>query len=281
MNNGFVCPRCAGALVGDAASIRCLSCSSIFPVEHGVADFFISESDEEIVDERNAIWEDPEIIHIRNTHYDFCYRELKGVRFCLDRLNKLEKGGLRILEVGTGTGHFAKLMDERLRRSEIYSFDSSWGILKKARLHTARADRIILFRANSRSGLPFPKQWFDVIFDRLAPLGAHHVPVLIAGKELLKPVGLYMQIGAYPVAFDTPPVEWAKHCGYRQAEYHVWQYPREKLWEEYCASIPEGKFLREDLSLDEAKALYKEMLSERRSETVTVDAYESALFAFL
>ena len=282
MNAQFVCPLCKGHLSSVEYRFQCPPCERTYAIEEGIPDFFMVEDETEFVDERNSIWEDPEIIEIRNIYYSYCYRELKGMRYCLDELAAGAKDGLRILEVGTGTGHFTRLLDERLTADHrVYSFDSSWGILEKARENTADTNRVILFRANSRSKLPFPDHWFDVIFDRLAPLGSHDVPVLIAGKELLKPDGLYMQAGKRPVEYETHPVDWAKQCGYKTAEYHVWRYPRAISWEEHCAALPEEAILRKDMAVKDAKELYRRSLSERPSDTVVQEIHENALFAHL
>jgi SAM-dependent methyltransferase len=91
---------------------------------------------------------------------------------------------------------------------------------------------VTLFRANARGRLPFPDQWFDILFLRLAPLGPHGVPNVTAGYQLLKPGGWYFEAGWERQAYQGTWTGWAIQHGFEHAEHHAWQYPRKVTEEE-------------------------------------------------
>jgi SAM-dependent methyltransferase len=145
--------------------------------------------------------------------------------------------GCRILEVGTGTGHFARSMAElSVPGTEIYALDYSWPMFAKARANIADYPGVMMLRANSIGKLPFHEESFDLVFLRLAPLGEHGMPNLEAAFHLLKPGGWLFKAGWNLVHEETPWTEGAIQLGYESAEVHEWQYSRLRTLEEYSAS---------------------------------------------
>jgi len=212
---------------------------------NGVPDFFISESDHDFSEDPNVIWLDRKIVEARDTVYRLCARELKGMTFCMNEMGRRASKGCRVLEVGTGTGHFTRWLTEVSEQStEIYTFDFSWPIIEKATINTAGLPGVTLLRANAREGLPFQGEVFDMVFIRLAPLGPRGMPNVQAAFELLKPGGWYFEAGWAPTRYETPPTEWAMQHGYENAEYHEWQYRRLQSEEEYLAwQIEQGSLV--------------------------------------
>ena len=240
----FCCPVCKGPLEATTARLRCASCGRDYEIVDGIPDFFISEAQEERIDDPNKTWLDPIIVQARDTAYRLCAHELKGMAFCMQEISRRTGAGCRILEVGMGTGHFTRWMAEAAKPgTEIYAFDFSWPIIEKARANTRGLSGVMLFRANARAQLPFEDEGFDILFLRLAPLGAHGTPRVRAAFELLKPGGWYFEAGWEPTRYETPPTEWALQHGYENAEYHVWQYYRRQTEQEVVAMQVERECL--------------------------------------
>jgi SAM-dependent methyltransferase len=223
----FYCPLCKGALVSDSTGFRCTSCGKQFPIVDGVPDFYFEQSGHDFSDDPNTIWLDSKIVDARDTYYQHSARELKGMVFCMGEMGRRTGEGCLVLEVGTGTGHFTQWLAEVSKPgTTIYSFDFSWLILEKALARTAELPNVTLFRANAREALPFLPGAFDIVFIRLAPLGARGVSNMEAAFDLLKPGGWYFWAGWEREQFETPPMEWAFHHGYQNIEYHGWRYFR-------------------------------------------------------
>jgi SAM-dependent methyltransferase len=203
----------------------------------GIPDFFISETEEDSIDEPNKTWLDSRIVEARDTLYRLCARELKGMAFCMQEIGQRTGAGCRVLEVGMGTGHFTRWLAKVSRPgTEIYAFDFSWPIFVKAKANTQGLSEVTLFRANARGLLPFKNESFDIVLLRLAPLGARGVPNVQAGYEMLKLGGWYFEAGWEQVRYETPPTEWAMRHGYGSAEHHEWQYWRTQTEQEQTAS---------------------------------------------
>jgi SAM-dependent methyltransferase len=218
------------------AEFRCAPCGRAFDIVDGVPDFFISESDEDAIDDPNKTWLDPEIVEARGTYYDLCARQLKGMTLCVQEIARRTGAGCRVLEVGMGTGHFTRWLAEVAEPgTEIYAFDFSWPIIEKAKVNVGGLPRVTLFRANARGMLPFEDASFDIVFLRLSPLGPREVPAVRAGFELLKPGGWLFHAGWEKERYATPPTEWAIQHGFQDAEHHVWQYWRTLTEQERAA----------------------------------------------
>jgi SAM-dependent methyltransferase len=240
----FCCPLCKEVLTVTVTALSCASCRKKFPIVGGVPDFFISETQEDSVDEANQTWLDPRIVEARDTVYRLCARELKGMAFCMQEISRRTGEKCRVLEVGMGTGHFTQWLVEVTKPgTEIYAFDFSWPIIEKAKKNTQGLSNVTLFRANARGLLPFSKESFDILFLRLAPLGAHGIPNVQAGYELLRPGGWYFSAGWEQVRYETSPTEWAMRHGYESAEHHEWQYWRTQTEQERAASQIESECL--------------------------------------
>jgi SAM-dependent methyltransferase len=232
----FRCPRCKGTLTARPGGFDCFSCAAEYPVVDGIPDFFVSETEGDAIDEPSKTWLDAEIVEARDTVYRLCARELRGMAFCMQAIAERTDETSRILEVGMGTGHFTRWMAEVSRfGTQVYAFDFSWPIIDRARSNTRGVPGITLFRANARGPLPFQDEAFDIVLVRLAPLGAHGVPNVQAGYQMLKPGGWYFQAGWEPTHYETAPTEWALRHGYDSAEYHEWRYWRTQTQEEIAA----------------------------------------------
>ena len=237
-NEIFVCPVCQGSLNWFDQGYHCAACQRDYPILDGIPDFYLSAGDEDgEVWRDNLAWVDPQMVEARDVIYRLSVRELVGMTFAMQQVGLRSFPGCRILEVGTGTGHFARWMAEvSAPGTEIYSIDFSWPMLAKARLNTAGQLGVILLRANATEKLPFRPQSFDLVFLRLAPLGEHGMNNNQAAFNLLKPGGWFFKAGWKLVREDTPWTEAAIQVGYVCAEVHEWQYTRLKTREEYAAS---------------------------------------------
>lgn len=240
--NTFVCPVCKGTLIYTDYGFCCVACVREYPIIDGIPDFFVSELDETSLEKdpawhENLIWLDQQMVDARGIIYRLSARELKGMTFAMQQVSVRTFPGCRILEVGTGTGHFARWMAEvSAPGTEIYALDYSWPMLAKARANIANQSGVILFRANSTDKMPFCAESFDLVFLRLAPLGEHGMPNVQAAFQLLKPGGWLFKAGWELRREETSWIEGAIQIGYESAEVHEWQYPRTKTREEYDAS---------------------------------------------
>ena len=244
--NIFVCPFCKGSLFHTDQGFHCTACVREYPIIDGIPDFFVSKmegtanEEEDQVWRENLVWLDPQMVEARDTIYRPCVRELKGMTFAMQQVGLQTFPSCRILDVGTGTGHFACWMAEvSAAGTEIYALDFSWPMLSKARANIANQPGVILLRANSTGKLPFREESFDLVFLRLAPLGEHGMPNVQAAFQLLKPGGWLFKAGWNLVRQETPWTEYAIQLGYESAEVHEWRYPRLRTREEYAASLVE------------------------------------------
>jgi SAM-dependent methyltransferase len=232
----FCCPVCKGELLQKLQNYACLSCERNYPIVNSIPNFYIDESGHDFSSDPNIIWLDPKIVEARETVYRLCSRELQGMTFCMGEIAKRTSKGCRLLEVGMGTGHFTRWLAEvSAPGTAIYAFDFSWPIIEKARTNIGENPDVTLLRANAREGLPFQPGFFDIVYIRLAPLGASGVPNVQAAFDLLKPGGWYFWAGWEKDKFETPPTEWAIQHGYESAEFHAWQYQRTQSQEEHSA----------------------------------------------
>lgn len=234
--DSFCCPVCKGPLTVTTADLRCTPCGRDFTIVDGIPDLFVGDAEQDFIDDPNQTWLDPRIVEARDTVYRLCTRQLKGMTFCMQEISQRTGAGCHILEVGMGTGHFTRWLAEVSEPgTEIYVFDFSWPIIEKAKTNTHGLSGITLFRANARGPLPFKDESFDIVFLRLAPLGARGIPNVQAGFELLKPGGWYFEAAWEKEQYETPPTEWAIQHGYENAEHHVWQYHRTQTEQEHSA----------------------------------------------
>jgi SAM-dependent methyltransferase len=234
--NDFCCPTCKSRLNTDPAALTCTGCSRSYPILNGIPDFFLIESEQETVDLVSAIWQDAKVVEARNTIYRLCTHELKGMAFCMQEIARRTGQGVRILEVGMGTGHFTLWLAEvAAPGTEIYAFDCSWPTLQTAQANLHGISSVNLFRANARGMLPFCQASFDILFLRLAPLGPHGVPNVAAGYQILKPGGWYFEAGWDREQYEDTWTSWALKHGFEHAEQHTWQYPRPVTEEEKLA----------------------------------------------
>jgi SAM-dependent methyltransferase len=238
----YCCPSCKGALNGTPVKFRCESCRCDYPVVNGIPDFYVEDPKHDFGSDANVIWLEPDIVEARDMYYELSIRELKGMDFCMRELGRITDDCSTVLEVGMGTGHFSRWLSEACSSgTEIFSYDFSWPIIEYAVAKTMGLKNVNLFRANTRSVLPFPHEFFDVVFCRLAPLGPSGVPNVQYGFSLLKPGGWYIEAGWNTESFETPPTAWAYENGYDYAENHEWIYTREISREEADAMQTEHK----------------------------------------
>lgn len=108
-------------------------------------------------------------------------------------IEKFRKGN-RLLDVGCGTGHFIKYLNDRSRVFEIYGVEPS-NILRRA----ANKNTNISVKAGTLDSLPFPNAYFDIVtcYDVLE----HSLKLeknLSELKRVLKPKGhLFIQAPNY------------------------------------------------------------------------------------
>jgi SAM-dependent methyltransferase len=225
--NAFCCPTCKNTLNPTPAALTCTGCGASYPILNGIPDFFLVQSEQESLDQVNAIWGDEMMVKARNTIYRLCTRELRGMAFCIQEIARRTGSGIRILEVGMGPGDFTRWLAEvAAPGTEIFAFDCSWPMLKTAQANLHGLSSVTLFRANARGELPFPQANFDILFLRLAPLGPHGVPNVAAGYQILKPGGWYFEACWDREKYEDTWTEWALKHGFERAEQHTWQYPR-------------------------------------------------------
>jgi SAM-dependent methyltransferase len=243
--DAFCCPTCKNTLNSSPAVLTCTGCGRSYPILNGILDFFLVDNEGEIIDEVSAIWQDEKVVEARNTIYRLCTRELRGMTFCMQEIARRTGPGIRILEVGMGTGHFTRWLAEvAAPGTEIYAFDCSWPILQTAQANLHGLSSVTLFRANARRTLPFPDASFDILLLRLAPLGSHGVPNVSAGYQILKPGGWYFEACWDREQYEDTWTAWALKHGFEHAEQHTWQYPRlvteeeEHAWQTEQAAWP-------------------------------------------
>ncbi len=242
----FVCPVCKGSLVQTDQGFHCAACVRDYPILEGIPDFYISGAElttdgaESQAWRDNLVWLDPQMADARDIIYRLSVRELKGMTFAMQQLALRTFPGCRILEVGTGTGHFTRWMAEvSAPGTEIYSVDFSWPMFAKARANIADQPGVNLLRANAMGKLPFRDGSFDLVFLRLAPLGEPGTWNVQVAFQLLKPGGWLFKAG-WDLVQDVPP--WsvsAIRLGFECAEVHEWLYSRLKTQEEEAAHLVE------------------------------------------
>lgn len=264
----FCCPICKASLSTTDSGFACQVCRRSYDVVDGLPDFFVAESEQEAIDEVNKAWLYPENVEARDVGYRLRTRELKGMAFCMREIGQRTFPGCRLLEVGMGTGHFTVWLAEVVQRGTgIYAFDFSRPILEKAKGNVGELPGVTLFRANACGRLPFKDGFFDIVFLRLAPLGAHGVPNVRAAFELLRPGGWFFEARWRAGKREILQPEWAIQHGYASTEHHTWQYERVVSDEEYAAGLLEERFLIS--VMEEGKSAQEAMEIVSRMERLT------------
>jgi SAM-dependent methyltransferase len=123
--------------------------------------------------------------------YDRRYRDNSypgTTRFVLQHV--ADRGGVDVLEVGCGTGHWLSIMSEAGAR--VAGLDRSAGMLEKARAHVPQAALAL----GSAAALPWP----DAAFDRVVCINAlHHFADKFAfvreAWRVLRPAGRLSIVG--------------------------------------------------------------------------------------
>jgi SAM-dependent methyltransferase len=237
----FRCPASPHPLSSTQAGLTCTGCARTYSVSDGIPDFFIDGADASAIreDDMNRVWLLEEVAAAREVIYSECARRLEGMKFFFSQLEAWLRPDYRVLEVGTGTGHFAEWMAETCPdEARIYAFDFSWPILQRAKARTEALPTIRLFRANARGPMPFAKGGFDLVFQRLAPFGARGVGSPIAALAHLKPGGRYVFAG-WEQTFTTP--DELKRLGYAEAELHRFEYEARMSEREHEAQLTERR----------------------------------------
>ena len=67
MSDIFCCPDCEGPLAIASMGFLCRPCGRSFEIVNGIADFFVSESGDDLRDDPNIVWLDPKIVEARDT----------------------------------------------------------------------------------------------------------------------------------------------------------------------------------------------------------------------
>lgn len=236
----FRCPLSKNALRYTVDGLLCESNGRVYEIVDGIPDFFLAEAEEHAIraDDKNRKWLEPQVAEARDWVYSSCTRQLKGMAFCMEEIAKRSFRGCRILEVGTGTGHFSRWLSEVCEEgTEIYTFDFSRPIMARALANTKGCAGLIFFRANARGPMPFENEMFDIIFQRLAPFGPRGVGATNAALEMLKSGGWYI-FASWEQEF-VPLEAWAE-SGYDNIEHHRWQYSYTNSDEEFLGQVIEG-----------------------------------------
>ena len=223
----FCCPSCKDSLIYSACNYRCQTCDSDYPIVNGIPDFFIEDSQHDFDSDPNVVWLEPDIVEARDVYYELSTRELRGMIYCMKEIGHRTHKSCKVLEVCMGTGHFTRWLSEVCATgTEIYAYDFSWPIIEKAIARVEGLSQVTLFRANTRTVLPFSKGSFDIVYNRLSPLGPRTTSNIQYAFDLLRPGGWYFQAGWKAERFDTSPTDWAIQNGYENAEHHEWRYAR-------------------------------------------------------
>jgi len=230
------CPACHGPLTAVNHALRCTACPREFAVVDGVPDFMGDAV--MAADDANQAWLRPEVVAARQTVYDACARELRGMAFCVAEIARRSFAGCRVLEVGAGTGHFTRRLAEACAPgTEIFAFDASWPMLNLACAAVAGAPGVTLFRADARGPLPFAPESLDIVFMRLAPLGPRGTPNVLTAHALLRPGGWCFEARWRRDPTLTTSTEWATQHGYAEADSYEWRYRRLRSEEEFVAAL--------------------------------------------
>ena len=241
LTDTFRCPLCKGPLMQTKIDVQCETCDHVYEIPASIPDFYIAEGESTIrADDQNRKWLDDQVVEGRDLYYDHCTRELPGMSFCMDEIGRRTFAGCRILEVGSGTGHFTRWLAEVCQPgTEIYTFDFSWPCIEKTRAKIGNSPGLTLFRANARAPLPFADETFDVILQRLAPFnpsGASPEEKTHRTLDLLKPGGWHIFAG-WGVEYTT--CKELIRQGFARAEHHRWEYPYIFAGEEYLGGLVE------------------------------------------
>jgi SAM-dependent methyltransferase len=252
LSDSFRCPHSGQILIQDESSAH--SENHSYDIIDGVPDFYVDAGGANSSEDANRKWLDAHAVEGRHLYYERC-REWEGMDFCLDQISRLSHSHCRILEVGSGTGHFSRWMAEVCQPgSELYCFDYSWPCIDKTRTQLADSPGTHLFRANARGPMPFAPESFDIIFQRLAPFNAKGMERKEKDQrllDLLAPGGHYVFAG-WQDEYDGSCQVYLDN-GFARAQHHRWQYPYELEAQEFV-----GGQMERGASRDEAEALLKE-----------------------
>lgn len=236
------CPSCKARLRDTDQELHCARCARRFPVIEGLPDF-VEPGDE--LKPNDTIWAHDDAAAARDLQYDRGLDAMRGAMFALDLILDAMPADGRMLDVGTGTGHFAQRIASAKPRAEVLAFDLAWQILQPAQRRLAAYENVVVFRANARRPLAVAPASFDVVLVRLAPLGASDVPVAAAAADLLRPGGVFVDAGGGHDWTLSDPLEWCASFGYEDVQFHTWRYERVLSAEEIAARMTESARIAE------------------------------------
>ena len=255
----FCCPRSKEPLFQNKEDIRTENGEHVYRIVDDVPDFYVEdEISATPSDNANRKWLEAQAVEGRDIYYRHCHRQLEGMNFLMDEISRHSHSTCRVLEVGAGTGHFTRWLCEVCQPgTEIYACDYSWPCIETIKANTQNATGLHLFRGNARGDLPFAPEAFDIVLQRLSPLGPKGwspVEKIQFTLDLLKPGGLF--------AFAGWEDEYGGTCetlienGFASASHHRWRYPYTFNEEEYAGSLLEGGNDRDEIPamVESAKA---------------------------
>jgi ubiquinone/menaquinone biosynthesis C-methylase UbiE len=111
----------------------------------------------------------------------------------IKEIKTIERDGLRVLDIGCGTGELAKKLTSRLNGAEVHGVDISKTMIAKA--SEKKMERPVRFKIGSADALPYKDNSFDVI---TCSHSFHHYPdkdkAVSEMHRVLKPGGHLMVI---------------------------------------------------------------------------------------
>ncbi len=248
----FRCPHSGQILIQDESSAH--SEDGRYEIIDDVPDFYIDTGGADSAEDANRKWLDAHAVEGRYLYYERC-REWEGMDFCIDQISRLSHAHCRILEIGSGTGHFSRWLTEVCQPgTQLYCFDYSWPCIDQTKAQLADSPDTHLFRANARGPMPFAPESFDIIFQRLAPFNAKGMERKEKDQRvlnLLAPGGYYIFAG-WQDEYDNDCQTYIDH-GFARAQHHRWVYPYTFEEQEYI-----GGQMENGTSHAEAEAQFKE-----------------------
>jgi SAM-dependent methyltransferase len=103
--------------------------------------------------------------------------------------------GMRVLDIGSGTGMLAEALKER-EHARVFALDASPGMVEQARARGVNA------RVGRAEALPFKAGWFDVVVMRMALHLLDRPRALAQAARVLAPDGRIVIATEDPASFD-------------------------------------------------------------------------------
>jgi SAM-dependent methyltransferase len=231
----LACPNCgAFPLKEDQGEfLQCNACNSIYGSKRGTLDLRPPGYAETAAYQGDTA----EAAELRNSWNSTHAGEYPGVQAAIEQANEWSFSGCRILDAGSGTGHITRWISEQVGgEPEIWAIDVSEAMCVHARRNISASKNVTITRAASDS-MPFRRETFDIILERLAPIN------LAVAHALLRSEGWFIESGfgdshwlevdevfgdrciKFPKD-ELEPKERLSSFGFTETEFQTWRYTK-------------------------------------------------------